>query len=378
MRQLTFLLLLLCGLRMSAQQSKALSKAESDNLTRQLTTQWKAEISKRYADVVRRGVIRADSVDMRIWSHTYGQEPLDGRSLYISLHGGGGCPAEINDQQWSNQTLLYRPAEGVYVCPRAPYNTWNMWFMPALDILYQAIIDYYVATANVNPNRVYLMGYSAGGDGVWRMGPRMADRWAAASMMAGHPGSVSLLSLRNTPFMIWCGAEDSAYDRNRLCALTATKLDSLHQADPAGYINQSHIVEGKPHWMDQVDTLAVPWMAKHTRNPYPKQIVWSQGDVTHHAFYWVSVPKVHYDEYTELRADIKDNTINITHSDYPELTLWLNDRLVDLDKPVIVRYKNKQVYKGKLKRTASNLRESLWERHDPNYAFPAKVTVKCR
>ena len=36
---------------------------------------------------------------------------------------------------------------------------------------------------DVDPNRVYLLGYSAGGDGVYQLAPRMADRFAAASMM---------------------------------------------------------------------------------------------------------------------------------------------------------------------------------------------------
>jgi dienelactone hydrolase len=31
------------------------------------------------------------------------------------------------------------------------------------------------AMLDVNPNKVYVMGYSAGGDGVWRLAPRMAD-----------------------------------------------------------------------------------------------------------------------------------------------------------------------------------------------------------
>ena len=50
---------------------------------------------------------------------------------------------------------------------------------------------------DVDPNRVYIMGYSAGGDGVYQLAPRMADRWAAAAMMAGHPNDASPLGLRN-------------------------------------------------------------------------------------------------------------------------------------------------------------------------------------
>lgn len=374
-------ILLACGLAFGMMNASAqrLNKDEVWKTRQELMKEWKQEVRARYAGVAQSGVIRADSVDMRIWSHTYGQEPLDGRSLYISLHGGGGTLPQVNDQQWDNQKVLYKPAEGVYVAPRAPYNTWDMHFQPALDNLYQAIIDYYVATQNVNSNKVYIMGYSAGGDGVWRMGPRMADRWAAASMMAGHPGDVSLLSLRNTPFMIWCGAEDAAYDRNKECAKRGLEMDSLQKADLKGYVHETYIVKGKPHWMDQVDTLAVPWMAKYQRNPYPEKIVWCQGDLIHHAFYWVSLPEGgQYQKFDVLRLEREGNTITITESAYPEVTLWLNDEMVNLDKPVTVRYKNKVVFKGKLQRTKENLRESLWKRHDPNYAFPAKVTVKCK
>ena len=42
-----------------------------------------------------------------------------------------------------------------------------------------------IAFYGVDSDRVYLMGYSAGGDGVYQVAPRMADRFAAAAMMAG-------------------------------------------------------------------------------------------------------------------------------------------------------------------------------------------------
>lgn len=76
-------------------------------------------------------------------------------------------------------------------------------------------------------NKVYLMGYSAGGDGVYYMAPRMADYWAACSMMAGHPNGASALNLRNLPFSIQVGEHDSAYDRNLKAIEWSIKLDEL-------------------------------------------------------------------------------------------------------------------------------------------------------
>ncbi|KAB2656698.1 MAG: hypothetical protein DVB31_15945, partial [Verrucomicrobia bacterium] len=139
---------------------------------------------------------------LRWKERVFGTAPASGPSLWISLHGGGGAPPAVNDQQWANQIRLYQPAEGIYVAPRAPTDTWNLWHEGHIDPMFDRLIEDYVALRGVDPNRVYVLGYSAGGDGVWQLGPRMADRWAAAAMMAGHPNSASLLSLRNLPFAI--------------------------------------------------------------------------------------------------------------------------------------------------------------------------------
>ena len=64
------------------------------------------------------------------------------------------------------------------MAPRAPVDDWNMWFRPCMDSLFSTLIWSAVNTQGVNPDRVYLLGYSAGGERRgWRMAPRMADRW---------------------------------------------------------------------------------------------------------------------------------------------------------------------------------------------------------
>ena len=55
-------------------------------------------------------VIGIDKLRMRFEFFVYGQKPKNGRSLFISMHGGGNVPARLNDNQWENQKRLYRPA----------------------------------------------------------------------------------------------------------------------------------------------------------------------------------------------------------------------------------------------------------------------------
>ncbi|MGC6489019.1 MAG: hypothetical protein ACON4Z_15325, partial [Planctomycetota bacterium] len=70
--------------------------------------------------------VRAAGKDLKVYERTFGEAPAGGRSLWISMHGGGGAPARVNDGQWNNQIELYQPKEGIYVAPRAPTNTWNL------------------------------------------------------------------------------------------------------------------------------------------------------------------------------------------------------------------------------------------------------------
>ena len=360
----------------SAAHGQRLNKAEAQLAREKICNEWLAQTKDKHKDAWQKKSITIGDRTMPFHVQVFDSKPADGYSLFISLHGGGNCPEEINDGQWKNQQVLYRPQHSVYIAPRAPYNDWDMWCKPGLDDFYQALIEMGVAFEDVNPDKVYLMGYSAGGDGVWRMAPRMADSWAAASMMAGHPGDVSLVNLRNLPYMIWCGARDYAYDRNSLDMIRGLQMDSLQRADPEGYIHETHIVEGKPHWMDRVDTAAVAWMAQYKRNPYPRKIVWQQEEVLRKHFYWLSAPENELKRGMGIRLSCHDNIIDIEQCDYSQITLCLNDELVNLDKKVTIRFKGKNLFKKKLARTEECLRKTLNERGDMRYSFPATVTLK--
>ena len=358
--------------------NKALSKADCDEAAFIIDSLWLKESAKELGRQWERLTIANDSIKLACACRVFGMTPKDGRSLYISMHGGGECPKEVNDEQWMNQIYLYEPFEGVYVAPRAPWNTSDLWHRKGLDELLEDVIRACVVFEGVNPNKVYLLGYSAGGDGVWRVAPRMADKWAAASMMAGHPGESSQVNLMNTPYMIWMGEHDHYYDRNILAKEKAQVMDSLAAAHPGKYIHSNNIIEGKGHWMDRVDTAAIGWMAQYRRMPYPKQVVWRQERVTREHFYWLTAPADEVEQGKTVIANIDGNTINIEQCDYSKLTIYLNDRLVDLDKKVTIRYKGKKIARIKPSRTIAALHRSLNLRNDRSYAFPCIVDVEMK
>jgi pimeloyl-ACP methyl ester carboxylesterase len=313
---------------------------------------------------------------MPLFTAIYGEAPSDGRSLYISMHGGGATDPATNDEQWENQKSLYNPTEGVYVAPRAAVDDWNMWFRPFVDTLFEAIIHITVARYGVNPGKVYLMGYSAGGDGAYRLAARMADRWAAVAMMAGHPGETSTLNLRNVGFTLWMGELDDAFNRNESARNFSARLDSLQMYDPAGYPHLLNVIEGAGHWMNNADTLAIAWISRFRRNPYPDRVVWRQEEsALRQHFYWLAVPLADARAGMQVIVERRADTIDIVRCDYPTLFIDLNDRMLDLDMPVTVMREGRQIFRGIVHRRRWHIEDSARERSDPDYIFSARLEI---
>ncbi len=316
-------------------------------------------------------VIEHDGKAMPFWSTTFGDAPFGEKSLWISMHGGGGAPAEVNTKQWENQKKLYTLEEGVYVVPRAPTDTWNMWHQAHIDPMFDQLIQHMIKHKGVDPNKVYIVGYSAGGDGVYQLAPRIADRFAAAGMMAGHPNETSPEGLRNIGFALHVGEEDAAYDRNTIAVTWGEKLDVLHQENPAGYAHQVVVHKGKGHWMDRQESAALPWMATFTRNPYPNKVTWIQDDVLHKQFYWLGVDDP--EARTKIVASIDGQVITIHETDVKKMTVYLNDKLVSLDEPIIVQYKDRIITKVKLIRNRDIIQKTL---RDPKNYYTASYTFE--
>lgn len=321
--------------------------------------------------------IHAAGKTMKFLSRSFGSKPADGWNLYISMHGGGSAPARVNDSQWQNQIKLYQPTDSLYIAPRAPTDTWNLWHEGHIDALFDRLIEDAIVLEGVNPNRVYIMGYSAGGDGVYQLAPRMADRLAAAAMMAGHPNDASPLGLRNIGFTIHVGALDSGYDRNKVAEKWKGLLDGLRTDDPKGYAHEVQLHAGRPHWMNLEDKVAVDWMARFTRNPLPEKVVWKQSSRTHDRFYWLAMPEGTARAGQLVIASRDGQRIEIERAEGVDaLTVMLSDAMLDLDRPVSVSMAGGTLFEGKVTRTVASLAATLDERGDPKLVFPARVTVE--
>ena len=362
-----------------AEQSWAttpLTKADAEKARELLWNAHAEEIRKTRRAEIDHKLIKLGNREMKFETVVFGEPGDNGRSLYISMHGGGGTRPEVNDQQWSNQVNLYKVDEGIMLAPRAPTNTWNLWHERHVDDFFDRLIEDMIVLENVDPDRVYLTGYSAGGDGTFQLAPRMADRFAAAAMMAGHPNDASALSLRNLPFAVQMGGDDAAYDRNKMAGEWKKTLALLHQDDPDGYINKVDIYPGLGHWMNRRDAAAVDWMGQFTRNARPDKVVWKQDDITHDRFYWLAVNSPTAGALVVATRD--GQSISAQSDELDSVIVRLDDEMLDLDQPVQIVVGDQLRHNARLPRTIATMQKTLAERGDPRGIYSAEVEVKLK
>ena len=195
-------------------------------------------------------------------------------------------------------------------------------------------------------------------------------------MMAGHPNNVSLLSLRNVPFALQVGGNDSAYNRNKVGKEYGEQLDNLQKEDPNGYQHFVKIHEGKGHWMNLEDKAALPWMAKFSRNSIPDRIVWKQTGPVHDRSYWLAVPpgKANPGSLTIVNRNMQKFEISKAEN-VSTLLLRMDQRMVDLDKPITISFAGKEIFNGFAPRTIGTMLKTLSGRGDPKLMFDAEVSI---
>ena len=350
-----------------------LSLSEAEKIEKNIYNDFKKEIIVTRSDEMEDQVIKLKDKKIKFDIKHFGEQGEDGWSLFISLHGGGGTTESENNRLWNRHKTLYELEDGILFTPRSPSNTWNMWFQSHVDTFFNRIIQNMIAFHNVDPNKIYIMGRSAGGDGIYQVAPRMADRFAAAAMSAGHPNDSSPLGLRNTAFTIHMGENDSLYNRNDMAVKWGNDLKKLNEEDPEGYRYYIKIYKNKGHWMDNLEASALDWMSDFIRNPYPSKVVWKQGNVLHKRFYWLRNEDPSFGDLIECNID--DQIITVLSSSSSKITIQLNDDLVDMDREITVNYLGRQLFKGFVYRDIDIIERSIREYGDPKSVYYGEIRL---
>jgi predicted esterase len=304
-----------------------------------------------------------------------GAKPAKGWPLVVALHGGGGAPKQVNDSQWEIMQRYYKDHPEVtgykYLALRAPNDSWNGFYDDYVPPLVINLIRQFTLFGGVDPDRVFLIGYSHGGYGAFFIGPKIPDRFAAVHSSAAAPtdGTISAVNLRNTRFTFMVGGEDNAYGRRERCEKFAKEIQKLKDDNKDDYPVEFDLKKGFGHG-NLPDRDKLKEMLAFTRNPAPRRLTWEPTDALITDFFWLTLPKP--EKGQRIDAALRDNTATITTRGVKEFDLDLDGRLVSLNKPLRI------VLDGKpevvtMRPQLKTLCQSILRRGDPGLAFTCQV-----
>ena len=259
---------------------------------------WNSVLNQLRADPSRANEMNSKTIacqknqSLRWYEKVVGSPSYGGYALVICLHGGGQGTAQMNDGQWKN--IIPFESGGfqngtIAVACRGITNSWNLHFVSESYPAITRLIEDYIIFRQVDPNRVYLMGFSAGGDGTYALSQRIPHLLAACSPQGGHPNGVSTINICNCPIYMAAGEKDGAFKRNEVCVEYYNKIMAQNGKYLGNYIAKVEVVGGSPHsfqcWktprksyfngsktLSQTNETAFTFMYSHTRNPYPTDI----------------------------------------------------------------------------------------------------------
>jgi predicted esterase len=322
--------------------------------------------------------VRFETYESPYTVKTVGIKPANGWALFIAMHGGGGAPQEVNDSQWKIMQHYYKdhPEAGgyIYLALRAPNNTWNGFYDDYVYPLIDNLVKQFLAFGEVNPNKVFIMGYSHGGYGAFAIGPKEPDLFAAIHASAGAPtdGETTGKTLRNTIFTCMVGEKDTMYDRFERNRKFKAEIETLRAGDSTIYPVTVQIIPGNGH-TGLPDRDEIKEMYPAVRNPVPRELTWLMTDGVIKDFFWIRTDAPGKKE--EIDATCHQNHVTVTTTpNVSSVSVLLDARLIDFSKPVTVEI-NGQSFTKTLQPSLRTLAETLLRRGDPDLAFTAEVKL---
>ena len=125
----------------------------------------------------------------------------------------------------------------------------------------EALVDEAVTSLPVDPDRVYLTGFSMGGGGVWRYANTYPDRFAAAVPLAGSRHDGPIRGLAKVPIWAFHGSADESTPVGESEAMVARIRE-------AGGDATLTILEGEGHDIIELydDDKIFSWLLKHRKH----------------------------------------------------------------------------------------------------------------
>jgi pimeloyl-ACP methyl ester carboxylesterase len=327
------------------------------------------------------------------------------KGLVLAMHGGGAGSGDCGGAQGSFAGPISEVGmRGLY--PEVLKKTEYGWTdPPETEKWVMELVRCARLTWGIDSNRVYLTGHSMGGYGTWTYGSIYADVFGGGAAFAGAPTMYwkqggkdkdaeavtegYLPNIRNLPLFVYQSLDDPQVP-SAANVFAMAELKKLHETDPKGWEHVYEEVDGRKHdFPAKGPKPGIEWAVSHVRDPRPAKVVWQPTRTWKTTFYWLRWSEPWIGAEVVATADRARNAVDVvvkaprsanavaTEAERParvaKLSVYLDERLVDLSKEVVVTVDGKERSRVKPTLSLATLLRSAEEREDPQYAFAAEA-----
>ncbi|MBL8856919.1 MAG: hypothetical protein JNL28_00220 [Planctomycetes bacterium] len=314
-----------------------------------------------------------------------GGETSRPKGLLIAFHGGGAGSGDATTAQSAFSSAASK-LDWLMICPEVLEKTARGWTDSGTEEFVVQLVEAAMRTWKIDFDRVYFSGHSMGGYGTWTLGAHHADRVAALAPSAGAPTPLTgptgiddivpgvVPNLRNVKIAIYQSDDDPRVPpiANRVAA---QKLDEA-QKRWGGFEHEYWEVPNRQHELPPGGMEALLEKIKSAkRDARPTRIVWQPSLAWKRQFYWLWWSKPVAGTTLVADVDRKTNVIVITAGADPKgLEVLLDERLVDMQREVVVKLGQREVYRGIPRADLGTLAKTSLS-GDPDLTFAVRVKV---
>jgi len=246
--------------------------------------------------------------------------------LFIFLHG------YTSDKRWNPEGLL-KPLEIASwkkgVISVMPWGRGAQWYRNDGETDIWDVLADVQRRYRIDPNRIYLGGFSMGGGGTQYLATSVPHRFAAIVPCSMSFDQNRLGNLLYIPAWLHCGGqEDCAPGMEKSTKkLNEQGTEALFTSDPAS-----------GHTTDFIDFPAVvDWLLLHRLKKSPKTILFLTDEPSHAQSYWARMEGlVDYSKPARMEINVEAQQIDVKAENVTTLTLNPPAQVIDLAKGVSV------------------------------------------
>ncbi len=261
--------------------------------------------------------------------------------LLVTLHGLGDGPILATDVEKMVQI--------------GPYGRGSVWFkgIGRQDIF--ECIKNAKKLFNIDEDRIFLCGFSMGAIATFDIGLKFPHKWAACVPVCGKCPNLELIqNAQHLPFWINTGKKDSVIPPKY-------SKKAYRKAQKYGFENWKYTQYDDLGHSFSIDWKQIEkWLLKQKRCKNPKRVSFTTENLKTNRAYWVELTQFNkYESPGTIQADINGQTINVSIKNIYNYKLYLNDKLLDCNKPVRIIENNNIIFNNRLNNDAIFVRRKI-------------------